>query len=244
MTAITARNIALCALAGMIALPQIAAAQQEQAHRPATINVAGLGVSTITPDMATMSFAVVKQAENASQALSDNSKALSEVINALKETGIEDRDLQTSSFSIQPIYRQFEPKDGVYPTPEITGYQVSNGVTIRVRDLSKLGSVIDTSVKLGINQGGEITFSNDDTSKVTEDARKKAVQDAMAKAKTLAETAGVKLGRVLEISENQSRPHAQPIAYAAMAKVQAESAPIAAGENAYNVTVNVTFAID
>lgn len=243
MKAITARNVALCALVGLMAIPQIAAAQDAK-PKQGTISVSGLGTATTAPDMATMSFAVVKQGQNASDAMSDNSKALSEVLKSLKEAGIAERDLQTSNFSIQPIYRQFEPKDGVYPTPEITGYQVTNGVTIRVRDLSKLGSVIDTSVKLGINQGGDVTFGNDDTTKVVEDARKKAVEDALAKAKTLAESAGVKLGRVLEINENQYRANAQPIAYAAMAKMADEAAPIAAGENAYNVMVNVTFSID
>lgn len=243
MPAITLRNIAFGAVIGMMIAPTLASAQ-EASHKPATISVSGLGTSTVVPDLATMSFAVVKQAKNASDAMSENSKALSDVIKALRDAGIEDRDLQTSHFSIQPIYRQFEPKDGAYPAPEITGYQVSNGVTIRVRDLTKLGSVIDSSVSLGINQGGDISFSNDETTKVVEEARKKAVEDAIAKAKTLATSAGVKLGRVLEISENQYRANAQPIAYASMAKMADEAAPVAAGENAYNVMVNVTFAID
>lgn len=92
--------------------------------------------------MAILSFSVVKQAETAAAALTENSKALADVLKALKEAAIEDRDLQTSNFSVQPLYKHYEPKDGVYVAPEITGYQVSNGLTVRVRDLKKLGAIL------------------------------------------------------------------------------------------------------
>jgi uncharacterized protein YggE len=243
MKSIHARKIAIGTVIALMAAPGLSAAQTTTDRQP-TISVTGLGEATISPDMATLSFAVVKQADNAADAMTENSKALAAVMTALKDSGIADRDLQTTNFSVQPFYRQFEPKDGVYPSPEITGYQVSNGVTVRIRDLKKLGEIIDTSVKLGINQGGDVSFGNDDSTKVVEDARKDAVKNAIAKATTLAESAGVKLGRVIEISENQPRSNPQPIAYAAMAKERSDSAPIAAGENSYSVTVNVTFAID
>lgn len=243
MKSMTAGALAFTALVAAASLPSLAFAQ-DATNKAATISVSGLGDASIAPDMAVMSFAVVKQAETAADALDQNSKALSSVLTALKDAGVEQRDLQTSNFSIQPVYRQFEPKDGIYPAPEITGYQISNGVTIRVRDLSKIGTIIDTSIKLGINQGGNVSFTNEDSSKVVENARKKAVEDAIAKAKTLAESAGVKLGKVLQITENQPRAYAQPVAYAAAAKMEAPSAPIEAGENSYNVIVNMTFEIE
>jgi uncharacterized protein YggE len=194
--------------------------------------------------MAILSFSVVKQAETATAALSENSKALTEVLAALKAEAIADRDLQTSNFSIQPLYKQYEPKDGTYIPPEISGYQVTNGLTVRVRDLSKLGSLLDTSIKLGINQGGDIVFTNDKPDEVITQARKAAIADALAKAKTLTEAAGVNLGRVIEINENMPRPAPQPMMRAAMAKEMAsDSVPIASGENAYTITVNVTFAL-
>lgn len=246
MTTRQARLFALTALTAVAMMPLGGQAMaQEPTPREATISVSGEGQSAVSPDMAVLSFSVVKQAETAAAALTENSKALAEVLKALKEAAIEDRDLQTSNFSVQPLYKQFEPKDGVYVAPEITGYQVSNGLTVRVRDLKKLGAILDTSVKLGINQGGDITFTNDKPEATVTEARKQAVADALAKARTLTEAAGVKLGRVIQISENMQRPAPVPMAMmrASMAK-EADSVPIASGENSYSLVVNVTFALD
>ncbi|NSX86114.1 SIMPL domain-containing protein [Agrobacterium tumefaciens] len=242
----TARLFALTAMTAAAMMPLTAqVSAQEATPREATISVSGEGQSAIAPDMAILSFSVVKQAETAAAALTENSKALADVLKALKEAAIEDRDLQTNNFSVQPLYKHYEPKDGVYVAPEITGYQVSNGLTVRVRDLKKLGTILDTSVKLGINQGGDITFTNDKPEATVTEARKLAVADALAKAKTLTEAAGVKLGRVIQISENSQRPMPMPAGMmrASMAK-EADSVPIASGENSYSVVVNVTFALE
>ncbi|NWJ26725.1 SIMPL domain-containing protein [Rhizobium sp. RM] len=246
MTTRTARLFALTALTAASVMPLASHAfAQETTKSEATISVSGEGQSAVAPDMAILNFSVVKQAETAAVALTENSKALSEVLKALKAASIEDRDLQTSNFSVQPLYKHFEPKDGVYVAPEITGYQVSNGLTVRVRDLKKLGEILDTSVKLGINQGGDITFTNDKPEATVTEARKLAVADALAKAKTLTEAAGVKLGRVIQITENMQRPMPVPQgAMRASMMKEADSVPIASGENNYSVVVNVTFALD
>jgi len=216
----------------------------EGERREATIMVSGEGEATVAPDMAVISLAVVRDAETAADALSANSAAMAEVLADLKGQGIADKDLQTTDFSIQPKYKQETRTDGTYEAPVIVGYTVSNGLTVRVRDLSKLGAIIDQSVKLGVNQGGGISFTNDDPEATIEAARKQAVAKAAAKAKTLTEAAGVKLGRVVEISENFARPMPQVYAAAPMAKMADESVPIASGENLYSVTVNITYAIE
>ncbi len=213
-------------------------------RREATIMVSGEGEATVAPDMAVISLAVVRDAETAAEALSANSAAMAEVLADLKGQGIADKDLQTTDFSIQPKYKQETRTDGTYEAPVIVGYAVSNGLTVRVRDLSKLGAIIDRSVKLGVNQGGGISFTNDDPEATVEAARKQAVEKAAAKAKTLTEAAGVKLGRIVEISENFARPMPQMYAAAPMAKMADESVPIASGENLYTVTVNITYAIE
>ncbi len=239
-----ARSVALGSFTLIAALP-LAALAQENKPREATISVSGEGDASIAPDMAILSFSVVKQAETAAAALADNSKSMGEVQAALKAAGIADRDMQTTNFSVQPVYKQFEPKDGVFVPPEITGYQVTNGLTVRVRDLKKLGEILDSSVKLGINQGGDITFTNDDPDAAVADARKKAVENAIAKAKTLSEAAGVKVGRVIEINENAPRPLPVPAPMMRASMMEkSDSVPIAAGENTYKVTVNVTFALE
>jgi len=194
--------------------------------------------------MAIVTMAVVREAATAAEALSANNEAMAAVLAELKDAGVADKDAQTSGFSISPRYRQDPSKDGGYEAPQIAGYQVSNSVTVRVRDLDALGGIIDRSVKLGVNDGGSITLTNDDPAAAIAEARKEAVADAVAKAKALTEAAGVGLGRIVEINENFARPMPQPLYRAAMAKEMSDAAvPIATGENTYTVTVNITYAI-
>ncbi|MCM2452828.1 SIMPL domain-containing protein [Agrobacterium vitis] len=219
---------------------------QEASRQEAVINVSGEGEVSLAPDMALMQLGVVTEATEAAQALKDNNEALAKVLKSLKDKGLADRDLQTSGFQITPRYRQ-EPEDKTDSRPPvIDGYSVSNGLTIRVRDLSKLGGVIDTSVGLGVKQGGEIRFTNDKPDSAIDEARKSAMADAMAKAKVLTQAAGVKLGRIISINENSARPFEQGMMMKArMAQDMAPApTPMAAGENIYRVTVNVSFALE
>lgn len=213
--------------------------------RQAVIKVSGEGRSTTAPDMAILQLSVVKDAKTAREALDANNKAMADVLSALKQAGIAERDLQTSGFSINPQYHYPPNNDGGNRPPELAGYQVVNGVGVRVRDLGQLGEILDKSVTLGVNQGGGIEFTNDKPDAVITEARKAAVADAINKAKVLAEAAGVSLGRVIEIAEQPSRPEPIPVVRS-MAKefAAADSVPMATGENAYNVTVNVTFAVN
>ncbi|MGO8099254.1 SIMPL domain-containing protein [Rhizobium leguminosarum] len=235
-------------MTAFLALPLAAAAPafaQEAKPREPVISVTGDGESSVAPDMAIVNLAVVKQAKTAREALDENNKAMNDVLAALKSGGIAERDLQTSGFSIQPQYNYPQPVDGQQQQPQLIGYQTINSVTVRLRDLAKLGAVIDQSVTLGINQGGEIQFTNDKPDAAIEEARKAAVADAVKRAKTLSEAAGVKLGRILEINENVPRAMPQPVYRATMMKEASDAAvPVQGGENNYNVSVTVTFAIE
>ncbi|MGO7369236.1 SIMPL domain-containing protein [Rhizobium ruizarguesonis] len=235
-------------MTALLALPLAAAAPafaQEMKPREPVISVTGDGESSIAPDMAVVNLAVVKQAKTAREALDENNKAMNDVLAALKGGGIAERDLQTSGFSIQPQYNYPQPVDGQQQQPQLIGYQTINSITVRLRDLAKLGAVIDQSVSLGINQGGDIQFTNDKPDAVIDEARKNAVARAVKKAKTLSEAAGVKLGRILEINENAPRSMPQPVYRATMMKEASDAAvPVQSGENNYNVSVTVTFAIE
>ncbi|GGD63928.1 MULTISPECIES: SIMPL domain-containing protein [Rhizobium] len=245
MAPIYTRTVLMTAL---LALPLTAAAPafaQEVKPREPVISVTGDGESSAAPDMAVLNLAVVKQAKTAREALDENNKAMNDVLTALKSGGIAERDLQTSGFSIQPQYNYPQPVDGQQQQPQLVGYQTINSVTVRLRDLAKLGQVIDQAVTLGINQGGDIQFTNDKPEATLEEARKDAVADAVKKAKTLSEAAGVKLGRILEINENVPRAMPQPVYRATMMKETSDTAvPVQGGENNYNVSVTVTFAIE
>nr|WP_117193774.1 SIMPL domain-containing protein [Rhizobium terrae] len=236
----------LAALAvGSIAATSVSAEAQDFRPREPVINVSGDGEASVAPDMAVLTLAVVRNGQTAEAALAANSAAMKEVLAALKTDGIADRDIQTSNFSIYPQYRHSEPKNGVIDPPKVVGYEVSNTLTLKVRDLGKLGGLIDRSVKLGVNQGGQIAFTNNNPDKAMSEARKAAVAEALEKANTLTAAAGVKLGRIVEISENAVRPMPQPMMRMAMAKdMAAEAVPVASGENTYTVTVNVTFALE
>lgn len=227
-------------------MPAVAFAQDKEPSP--RIMVSGEGTATVAPDMATLDLTVTREAETAREALSENTAAMAEVLAAMKAEGIEDRDLQTSGFGIEPkyVYPKYD-NEGDREPPRIVGYIVRNSLTVRVRDLDKVGAILDRSVTLGVNQGGSVSFSNDDPSGTIEEARVKAMQNAIAKAKTLTEAAGVDLGKVLEISENTFQPSPAPYARAKVTMMEAADAapvPVAAGENAYSVTVNVTFALE
>ena len=210
------------------------------------ILVTGEGSADLAPDMAILTMTVSRQAETARAALDANSAAMKDVLTAMKTAGIEARDLQTSAFSIQPNY--FNPPQkpsGKREPPRIVSYTVRNSLTVRVRDLSAVGVILDKSVSLGVNQGGHITFTNEDPTEAITQARTMAVKHAVRKAKTLADAAGVKTGQLLEISEQSFNQRPMPMARSAMsAGLTAEAVPVSAGENTYKVTVNVSFAID
>ncbi|WP_343312381.1 SIMPL domain-containing protein [Brucella sp. BE17] len=231
-------------LTSALALP--ASAQENQmTKQPARIAVTGEGEMTASPDMAILNLTVLREAKTAREAMSANNEAMAKVLEAMKKAGVEDRDLQTSGINIQPRYIYPDDKNGL-KEPTISSYAVSNSLTVRVRDLAKVGDVLDESITLGVNQGGDLSFVNDDPAEALNEARKRAVADALAKAKTLADAAGVEVGRVVEISEQSRQSMPRPMMQqfkVASAAAREDSVPVAAGENTYNISVNVTFEI-
>ncbi|HEY6633410.1 MAG TPA: SIMPL domain-containing protein [Rhizobiaceae bacterium] len=231
------RRMMALGLAAAIALP-FAASAAETPVQPRIV-VTGEGEAAVAPDMALLSLTVMREAKTAREALDANNSAMAGVIEALKLLGIADRDLQTAGLQIMPRYNYTNEPDGTQEA-ELVAYQVSNTLSVRVRDLAKTGEVIDKAVSLGVNQGGNIVFTNDDPSATITEARKRAVAEATAKARTLAEAAGVQIGRIIEISDQAFGAQPMPIEAKAFDRVAA-SVPIEAGENAYRVQVNMTF---
>lgn len=232
------------ATTAMMAVPFAALA--DETPRPRIV-VTGEGQAASAPDMAIISLVVLQEKPTAREALTANNEAMAKVLDAMKKAGIAERDLQTSGFNIEPRYVYPDNKDNTQPpeAPKIVGYAVSNSLTVRVRDLKKVGDILDQSVTLGVNQGGNLTFTNDKPEAIVEEARKNAVANALAMAKTLTEAAGVGLGKVIEISEQSYSPRPMPMGQAKMmAAAPADSVPVATGENTYNVNVNVTFELN
>lgn len=234
------KTLLALALAAAIATP---AAAQAADPAPRRIIVLGEGEATVRPDLAILTLTVMREAATAREALDANNKAIAEVIAAMKASGVADRDLQTAGVQISPRYDYSNKPDGTQEA-RLVAYQVSNTLTVRVRDLAKTGEILDKSVTLGVNQGGGISFSNDNPSAALTEARKKAVADAMAKARTLTEAAGVKLGQLIEISDVSYAQPPVPIVAKAYAGAADSAVPVEAGENAYKVQISVTFALD
>ncbi|MEX0345959.1 MAG: SIMPL domain-containing protein [Rhizobiaceae bacterium] len=228
--------------AAAIALAGAPAAVSAEAPAP-QISVTGEGEKAIAPDMAVLNLSVVSEEKTARAALDDNNSAMASVLQALKDQEIAERDLQTSGFSIQPQYVYPKQSSGDQ-RPRIVGYRVSNSLTVRVRDLARLGEILALSVSLGVSQGGNIAFTNDDPSAAITEARTAAVTDAIAKATTLTAAANVGLGKILTMTEQSFTPGPVPVARAEMAMRAADAVPVAAGENTYRVRVNVTFELD
>jgi uncharacterized protein YggE len=218
---------------------QVAGAENSALPR---IEVTATGEVALVPDTAVIDLAVERRAATASEALAQNSTALAAVMKALAEADIAERDIQTSQFSVQPNY--VYPRQGEGDRqPRITGYTVRNGLSVRLRDLDRLGVLLEEVVSLGVNQGGNIRFTNGDSDAAVSAARAQAVARAQAKAQALAAAADVQLGRLLYLSDRQPAAAPLPMARAEFAMAADSAVPIAAGENVYQVTVVMVYEI-
>ena len=227
---------------GFAAAPALA----ESNPPPRQITVTGVGEASAKPDIAVTELTVLRNAETARAALDDANKAMGEVVDAMKALKIESRDLQTSGFSINPQYRYDQKPDGTQAPPVLVGYEVRNTLSVRIRDIAAVGTLLDKAVSLGVNQGGDITFTLSDPAPVRTAARQDAVKDATATAKTLAEAAGVTLGPVVSINagENEAPPMPMPMARMALAAAPMDkSVPVEAGENTVRASVRMVFEI-
>lgn len=240
------RAFALSTLSAVFLLGAAAASAQtiqvaQAPSVPGRITVAGTGESTRAPDMATISIGVVSQADTAREALARNTAAMTAALESLRGAGIAPRDLQTSGFNLSPRFSH--DRTGSTP-PRIVGYQVTNTLSARVRDLSKVGEVLDRAVTLGANNVSGPVFGLSDPASAREEARKAAVADALARARLYAEGLGVRLGRVVAVTEGAtSQPRPMPMAAARSMSAEAAPVPIEAGETSLSAQVNVVFEV-
>jgi len=205
--------------------------------QPPAISVSGEATISVPPDLAEINGGVTTEAKNARDASAANNKAMSAVLQALKASGVAEKDIQTSRLSLQP---QSAPIKGNNGPMQIVGYRASNRVTVTVRDVTKVANAIDALVSSGANDISGISFMVSQASKLLDDARTKAIDDAHRKADIYARAAGVTLGAPLSISE-QGMPG--PMPYRKMAAAMADSAPVAPGEEMLRVSVSVSYEI-
>ncbi|SFO02019.1 hypothetical protein SAMN05216330_1011256 [Bradyrhizobium sp. Ghvi] len=204
---------------------------------PSAITVSGQATVSAAPDLAQIDAGVANDAKSAKEASDTNNAAMGKVLLALKGAGIPEKDYQTSRLSLQP---QYAPNRSSGASP-VVGFRASNRVTVKIRDVATVASIIDTLVSAGANDIGNISFEVTQASKLLDDAREQAVADARRKAEIYAKATGVTLGAPLSVSEGGAP---MPLFKGRMAAApMAAPAAVAPGEETLAVTVNVSWAI-
>ncbi len=230
----------LLALLGIACAPQKISVTSTDNASTNGITVTGEGKVTGTPDLAVITLGVSTTQPTVAEARDQAATTMQALIDTVKANGVAEKDIQTTQLSIYPQYDY-----SMGGTGKLVGYQITNTVTVKVRDINKTSDVLDAAVTAGgdMTQVQNISFTIDDPSSLKDQAREMAVNDAKAHAQRLADTAGVKLGDPVSISEASATPY--PVAqYAAIAPAAGASTPIEAGELDVDLTVQVIFAIE
>ena len=207
------------------------------------IQVSGRGVVTVTPDIATLKLGIEAQATGVAEAQTQAAEAMDEVMAALTDNGVAEKDIQTQYFSIQQVTKWDRGKEEEI----VIGYRVTNKVNAKIRDIDKAGTIIDTVAEAGgdLTRIDSISFSVDDPSAYYPEAREEAMADAKAKAEQLAELTGGSLGKATYISISESSQVPPPIyrqdIY--METISAATTPISPGEMEISLTVQVIYAL-
>jgi len=197
------------------------------------------------PDLAMVQFSAVTEAKTVSQAMSQNTAKMNAVINAIKGLGVDEKDLKTTSFNINPLY-EYENKT-LYGTGKRTlyGYEVRQSLEVKIRDLSKIGQLIEQAAVAGANQVGDLWFTIDKEDELKAQAREEAIKKAKQKAELLAEQLGVKLVRIISFSESGVIPsyYLEKGVYG-MGGGADSSAQIETGQNKIEASVAITYEIN
>lgn len=250
--------------ASSAAVAQVTQPQVTLGPSSAILSLTAQGESRRLPDVALFSAGVVTQSETASAALRENSTRMEQVIAALKRAGIADRDIQTASINLSPRYYHPEREAAMrarqagqpyVPPPEdlaprIVGYEARNSVQVRVRDLSKMGQVIDTLVSVGANEVNGPNFTLDEQDAAMAEARAEAVAEGRQTAEVYARAAGMRIGRIISISEGGGNyPVQQSIVLTGSRggppppppPAPLSDAPVAPGELSLSIAVSMQF---
>lgn len=201
-----------------------------------TLTVSGEGSAVATPDVAYVSVTVATESETVRKAMASNKTSMNNVLAVLAKEGVLDKDICTNSFTLSSKYKYSKDEE-----PKVVGYVVKNDLKITVRDLNKVGVLLDSLTTDGrINAVSGVVFDVANKTKVTDEARTQAVKDALKRAKLIAEASGVKLGKILTINEGR----VQYPSYSNIRSAVAESAYLSKGEQSYQVTVGLVIQLE
>lgn len=204
------------------------------------LSISAEGEVKRAPDIARLSTGVVTRAADAQAAMAANAEQMQRVIAAIKQAGIAENDIQTSGVNLFPQYRHSENQP-----PEITGYEAHNTVEITVREIGKLGDLLDVLVAAGANQINGPTFDVEDKQAAFDEARRIALENARERARMYGQTLGMQVQRIVSISEGHGFAPPRPMPMMAMARMEkAADTPIEPGQSTLSVTLDVVFELD
>jgi len=211
-----------------------------------TIVVSGKGELTVKPDIATVSFSVMQENLDVSKASDAVNTKIAKIMDTLKKDGVDEKDIKTTDYSIYPRYNYVNTNTQIYPygggTQVLAGYDVTQGVEVKIRDLSKAGAIVTDLGTLGVTNMSGLTFTEDKYDDFVIQARDQAIADARDQADKLAKALGVKLGRIVGYSEG-SNPvyYGMGVSSAAPMMNKSIDAVLPAGVNKITSNVSVTY---
>ena len=239
------RTALLAAAALALAVPALAqpAPQSDAAFRATTLTLSSFGEARTAPDQAVINMGVTITAPTAADALAQNRTRMTAVIAAIRAQGVAERDIQTSGLDVSPQYTYPGREGGERGPPRVTGYQVTNQVTVLVRDLNRLGQAVDAVVRSGANQINGISFGLQNVDARSDEARRQAVHNVQRKAELYAQATGLRLVRLVNLTESGGYTPPRPmVEFARTASMDsAASTPVQAGEVQVRVDVTAVY---
>ncbi len=212
-----------------------------------TVNVSGEGKVFGEPNIATVAFSVLNEAGNADDAMEENKKKMNEVISFLKNQEIDEKDLKTTSVNVSPRYEYHSRTEDFLPGERVlVAYQARQSLEVKIRDLEKVGVILEGAVNAGANQTSGLMFSIDDKEELKSEARKIAIKNAQEKADKLADKLGVKLEKIISYNESDRLPFLVRESMMAMDMKEMDGSPemeIEPGQNEIKVNVNIGYEI-
>jgi uncharacterized protein YggE len=212
-----------------------------------TITVSDTGEIYAKPDLVLTTFSVITEAKTVTEAMQENTKKMNAIIDFVKGQGVEEKDVKTASFNVYPRYEYQKVETEIYPYPPgkrvLVGYEVTQSLEVKIRDMEKIGDIIQGATDAGANQVGDLQFTIDKEEELKQQARAEAIKKAKEKAEKLAEQLGVKLVRITNFSENSVVPYYGFEKVATPMAGGAEAPQIETGQNKISVTVTLTYEI-
>lgn len=221
--------------------------EKSQPNENNLVTVTGTGEVYIVPDVGVINISVRTENKDVKSATDENNKKINSIVSFLKDKKIEEKDIKTNTFNLNPIY-SYESETG---KRTVTGYEANQGLSVKIRDTSKVGEIISGATEKGANDIGNLTFITDDNETIKENAKKIAIENAKAKAKALEQQLGVKMIKIVNYSEDAYTPtinsydsYNAGINLKAMGSPSAVASPeVQTGQNKIISTVTITYAI-